>query len=157
SGGHLRSSRLLVSAQLALSLPLLVGAGLLVRTVYNLQRMDLGFTSERLVLLRVDLRSTGTDATRPEVIDNLVASWRLTRGVQASTYSSLCLCQGGGAYDALEVEGFRPTRDRDRGARVDAVGPGYFSTLGIPIHEGRELLQSDVGSSRAACVINQAF
>jgi predicted permease len=157
SAGHLRSSRLLVGAQLALSLPLLVGAGLLVRTVYNLQRIDLGFASERLVLLRVDLRGAGTDVTRPEVINHLLDSFRATPGVQAITYSSLGLFQGGDSYDALEVEGFQPTRDRDRGARVDLVGPGYFSTLGIPIHQGRELLQSDVGSSRGACVINQAF
>ncbi len=54
--GQMRSGRLLVSLQLALSLPLLVGAGLLARTVYNLQRADLGFPAERLLLVRVDLR-----------------------------------------------------------------------------------------------------
>ncbi|HEY1302661.1 MAG TPA: ABC transporter permease [Vicinamibacterales bacterium] len=155
--GHVRSGRLLVAAQLALSLPLLVGAGLLVRTVYNLQRMDLGFASERLVLLRVDLRGAGANVTRTEVISKLLDSFRGTPGVRAITYSSLGLFQGGDSYDALEVEGFQPTHDRDRGARVDRVGPGYFSTLGIPIQQGRELLQSDVGASRAACVINQAF
>ena len=155
--GHVRSGRLLVAAQLALSLPLLVCAGLLVRTVYNLQRVDLGYPSERLVLLRVDLRGAGTNVTRTEVISKLLESFGRTAGVKAITYSSLGLFQGGDSYDALEVEGFQPKHARDRGARVDLVGPGYFSTLGIPTQQGRELRQSDVGSSRASCVINQAF
>src|SRR6202035_4949498 len=59
SPGRMRSGRLLVSVQLALSLPLLVGAGLLVRTIYNLQRVDLGFPAQRLLLVRVDSREAG--------------------------------------------------------------------------------------------------
>jgi hypothetical protein len=64
SVGQVRSGRLLVSAQLALSLPLLVGAGLLVQTVFNLQRMNLGLSSARMVLLRLTLQSAGSDITR---------------------------------------------------------------------------------------------
>src|SRR4030095_2845557 len=128
--GHVRSGRLLVSAQLALSLPLLVGAGLLVRTVDNLQHMDLGFSSERMVLLRLDLRTTGDDVTRrARVGRDVVEALQRTPGVEAVTYSGLGLFQGGNSYDALEVEGFHPKTDRDRGAWVDIVGPGYFSTL----------------------------
>ena len=62
--GQLRSSRFLVSLQLALSLPLLVGAGLLARTAYNLQRADLGFPPERALLVRVDLRKAGVEKAR---------------------------------------------------------------------------------------------
>ena len=158
SGAHVRSGRLLVSLQLALSLPLLVGAGLLVQTVYNLQRMDLGFGNDRIALLRLDLRATGADVPRrSRAVGDLVEMLQGTPGVEAVTYSALGLFQGGNSYDALEVEGFQPRNDRDRGANVDIVGPRYFSTLGIPILQGRELLQSDVGASRPACVINQAF
>ena len=158
SVGQVRSGRLLVSAQLALSLPLLVGAGLLVQTVFNLQRMNLGFSSERMVLLRLNLQNAGTDITRrARVARDLLDTIERTPGVEAVTYSSLGLFQGGNSYDALEVEGFQPKTDRDRGANVDGVGPGYFSTLGIPILQGRELLQSDVAGSRPACVVNQAF
>src|SRR5262249_40412144 len=64
--GHLRSGRLLVGLQLALSLPLLVGAGLLARTVYNLQRADLGFPARGLLLVRVDLREAGYEGDRRE-------------------------------------------------------------------------------------------
>jgi predicted permease len=158
SAAPVRSGRLIVSAQLALSLPLLIGAGLLVRTVYNLQRMDLGFSSERMVLLRVDLRENGTDDTRrAAVIREVHEALQRTLAVEAVTYSSLGLFQGGNSYDALEIEGFQPGNDRDRGAQVDAVGPGYFSALGIPILRGREILAADMASSRPPCVINQAF
>ena len=158
SVGHVRSGRLLVVAQLALSLPLLVGAGLLVQTVYNLQHMDLGFSSERMMLLRVDVRPIAPDATRrPRVTSDLVAALQRIPGVDAVTYSSLGLFQGGNSYDFLEVEGFQPKNDRDRGAQVEIVGPAYFSTLGIPILEGRELLQSDVATANPVCMINRAF
>src|SRR5260370_31606907 len=63
--GRIRSGRFLVSLQLALSLPLLVGAGLLARTVYNLQRADLGFPTERLLLVRVDLLDASPRTARP--------------------------------------------------------------------------------------------
>jgi hypothetical protein len=74
SARELRSGRWLVGVQLALSLPLLVGAGLLVRTVYNLQRPDLGFDAERLLLARVDLGAIVQDtARRDRVLRELLA------------------------------------------------------------------------------------
>ena len=155
---QIRSGRLLVAAQLALSLPLLVAAGLLVRTVYNLQQMDLGFSSDRMLLFRVNLPSTGNDTSRrAQTIRDLLEEFRRTTGVQAASYSSLGLFQGGNSYDSLEVEGYQRKNDRDRGANVDVVGPEYFSTLGIPLLQGRELLRSDSETTRRACVINQAF
>jgi predicted permease len=129
-----------------------------VQTVYNLQRMDLGFSSDRIVLLRPDLRSTGDDIPRRgRVGRELIEALQRTPGVEAVTYSSLGLFQGANSYDALEIEGFQPKTDRDRGAQVDIVGPSYFSSLGIPILQGRELLPSDVGVTPLTCVINQAF
>ena len=76
----MRSGRFLVSLQLALSLPLLVGAGLLARTVYNLQRADLGFPAERLLLVRVDLREAGYEPGAPRRLLG-----ELARGVPADS------------------------------------------------------------------------
>src|SRR5262249_23645219 len=88
SGGHLPSGRVLVGLQLALSLPLLVGAGLLARTVYNLQRADLGFPAERLLLVRVDLREAGyAGARRERVLRDLVGTLRRIPGVHAASFS----------------------------------------------------------------------
>jgi predicted permease len=156
--GQVRSGRLLVAVQLALSLPLLIGAGLLVRTVYNLQRMELGFSSERMLLVRVDVQNAGSDETRRgRVIRDLLETFQRTPEVEAVSYSSLGLFLGGNSSESIEVEGYQPTSDRDRNAGVDVVGPGYFSTLGIPVVQGRELLASDLETSHRTCVINQAF
>src|SRR5262249_46695834 len=77
--GHLLRGRLPVGVQPPLSLPLLVGAGLLGRTVYTLQRADLGFPAERLLLVRVNLREAGYVGTRREhVLRDLVDALRRT-------------------------------------------------------------------------------
>ena len=58
---------------------------------------------------------------------------------------------------SIEVEGYTPKGDNDRGSAVDVVGPGYFSALGVPITLGRDILESGPGDSLKVCVINEAF
>lgn len=153
-----RSGRLLVSLQLALSLPLLVGAGLLARTVHNLQRADLGFPSTRVVLARVDARDAGYDGTR---LDTLLRELReqvqRIPGVRAASFSQLGVFSGGESSNSIEVEGYTPKGDRDRGSTRDAVGAGYFSTLGIPVTLGRDIQDTDNTEAPRVCVINEAF
>ena len=153
-----RGSRFLVSLQLALSLPLLAGAGLLARTVYNLQRVDLGFPAEHLLVLRVDLREAGYEPPRrPAVLGELLGEFQRIPGVRAASFSQLGLFSGGESSDTIAVEGYTPTGDHDRGSAMDVVGSGYFSTLGIPIVMGREILAGDRAGAPMVCVINQAF
>ena len=107
--GQLRSGRFLVSLQLALSLPLLVGAGLLARTVYNLQRADLGFPAERLLLVRVDLREAGYEpARRGSLLRELLGEIQRIPGVRAASFSQLGVFSGG------------ESSRHDRGGRVHA-------------------------------------
>lgn len=155
---QMRSGRVLVSLQLALSLPLLVGAGLLARTAYNLQRADLGFPAERLLLVRVDLREAAADNTRLDsLLRELLGQFQRIPGVRAASFSHLGVFTGGNSSATIEVEGYAPKGDNDRGSARDAVGPGYFSTLGVPITLGREILESDGGDAPKVCVINEAF
>jgi predicted permease len=156
--GLIRSGRCLVGLQLALSLPLLVGAGLLARTAWNLQRADLGFPPKRLVLTRVNLREAAEDPIgRERLRRQLQARLQQIPGVTAVSYSQLGLFTGGESSNSIEVEGYTPAGEFDRGSGVDAVGPGYFSTLGVPITLGREILARDFGDAPAVCVINEAF
>ena len=158
SPGRMRSGRLLVSVQLALSLPLLVGAGLLVRTIYNLQRVDLGFPAQRLLLVRVDSREAGYDAARSHgLFRELREEFQGIPGVRAASFSSLGLFTGGNSISGVEVEGYTPKEDNERHSALDIVGPGYFSTLGVRIILGREILASDHAGSPQICVINEAF
>jgi predicted permease len=156
--GQTRSGRLLVGLQLALSLPLLVGAGLMARTVYNLRHADVGFAAERLLLVRVDLREPGYETPRREsVMRELVDEISRVPGVRATSFSQLGLFTGGESSATVEVEGFSRKTDDDRDSAFDRVGPKYFATLGVPILLGREFLESDRGDAPGVCVINEAF
>ena len=155
---RMRSGRFLVSLQLALSLPLLVGAGLLARTVYNLQRSDLGFSAERLLLVRVDSGETGYDAARRDRLHReLREQLQRIPGVRAVSFSALGIFSGGESISGIEVEGYSPKADADRHSAMDVVGPGYFETLGTPIVTGRDIRESDRAGTQRVCVINEAL
>jgi predicted permease len=158
SPGRMRPGRFLVGLQLALSLPLLFGAGLLARTVYNLQRADLGFPAERLLLVRLDMREAGYDtARRDRALVELLGQLRRIPDVRAASLSQLGLFSGGNSATPIEVEGYVSKGADDRGSAMDVVGPGYFSTLGAPMLLGRDVLESDRGGTPRVCVINEAF
>ena len=158
SPGRMRPGRFLVSLQLALSLPLLFGAGLLARTVYNLQRADLGYPAERLLLVRLDLREAGYEnARRDHVLAELLGQFRRIPGVRGASFSQLGLFSGGNSATPIEVEGYASKGDNDHGSAMDVVGPDYFSTLGVPMLLGRDILESDRAGAPAICVINEAF
>jgi predicted permease len=156
--GPRRSGRSLAGAQLALALPLLVGAGLLARTVHNLSHADLGFRTDRLLTVRADLRETGYDAARHDAA--LVAirdAVRQVPGVEAATFSQLGLFTGGESAVSVEVEGYVPTGEDDRSSCLDVLGPDYFSTLGAVIAAGRDIDDRDRAGAPAACVVNEGF
>jgi predicted permease len=77
--------------------------------------------------------------------------------VRAASYSLVGLFSGGNTFLGIRVEGYTPRNEADRGSSADLVGPGYFATLGVPIIQGREILESDHALSPAVCVINEAF
>ena len=157
-GGHQRSGRSLVSLQLALSLPLLMGAALLARTVHNLEHADLGYPAERLLMVRVDFRAAGYDAARREAaLRRLLERIARLPAVRAASASQLGLFTGGESSNTIAVEGHVPSGDDDRSSAVDVVGPAYFTTLGIPIVRGRDIGEADVQGTAGACVVNEGF
>ena len=153
-----RWGRYLVSLQLALSLPLLAGAGLLIRTLYNIEHIDLGFPKDHLLLLRIDSREAGYDGARRDALHReLSRELALIPGVRSVSFSQLGIFSGGNSSDQIEVEGYTAKSDKDRGSALDVVGPRYFSTLGVRVVLGREGLESDVAGANRSCVINEAF
>jgi predicted permease len=153
-----RWNRWLVGAQLALSLPLLVGAGLLTRTLSNLERADLGYPADRMVLLRVGTRTAGYEPQRRNALHrDLMDQFARIPGVRLVSYSALGLFSGGRSTSGVEVEGMPPVPDSDNGIDTDLVGPGYFRTLGSEIIAGRDIQETDRAGSPEVCVINEAF
>jgi predicted permease len=158
SAAWLRVGKLVVVGQLALSVPLLVGAGLLLRTLSNLQQADLGFPKESLLTVRVDAEAAGYEKPRQAAaIDQLLARIRAVPSVRVATYSNNGLFGGSDSGDEIEVEGYTRRGDNDRGSRYDQVGPDYFSTLGIPVRLGREITAEDREGGLQVCVINETF
>ena len=158
SAAWLRAGKLVVVAQLALSLPLLVGAGLLVQTMHNLQQVDLGYAKERLLMVQIDAQTAGYDESRQVALfQQLLERVRAVPGVRAATYSNNGLFLGNDNGGEIVVEGYTAKGDNDRGSLYDHVGPNYFSTLGIPLLRGREITERDHPSGIRVCVINETF
>jgi predicted permease len=154
----LRVGRFVVVGQLALSLPLLVGAGLLARTLYNLQRVDLGYVADDVLTVRIDSQTAGYSAPRQTAaFEEIFARIRALPSVRAAAYSNNGLFHGSDNADSIAVEGYTPTGRDDRGSYYDAVGPGYFSTLGVPVLLGREITDRDRAGGPMVCVINETF
>jgi predicted permease len=158
SAAWLRVGRAVVVGQLALSLPLLVGAGLLARTLLNLQRVDLGYERDRLLTIRVDTQAAGYEPIpQGEALLALLARVRAVPGVAAASLSNNGIFLGSDNGDEIVVEGYTRKGDGDRGSRYDAVAPGYFATLGVPVLVGREFTEQDRAGGHRVCVINEAF
>jgi predicted permease len=154
----LRIGRLVVVGQLALSLPLLVGAGLLARTLYNLQHVDLGYAADDLITVRIDAQAAGYgDARQSAAFEEILARIRALPSVRAAAYSNNGLFGGVDNGDQVTVEGYSPTGRGDRDSPYDAVAPGYFSTLAVPLLRGREITEQDRAGGAMVCVINEAF
>ena len=158
SRAQTRSGRALVSLQLALSLPLLVGAGLLARTAYNVQRVDLGFTTGRLLLVRVELQTAAEDPVRRSTLRRaLLDRIQKTPGVSGASFSQLGVFTGSFSSRSIEVEGNAATVGQEVESTFDAVGPGYFTTLGVRLCRDATSWTRDGVESPRVCVINEAF
>jgi putative ABC transport system permease protein len=137
----------LVSAQVALSLVLLVGAALFVRTLQNLQRFNPGFDSEGVLL--VDLEQG------PRVPRQLLEELQRGSGavsVSVSTHTPL----SGSRWSEPAVPAGQPLPESDNALFVGA-GPRFFETMGIPLLSGREFTERDAGDVPSVAVVNEAF
>ncbi len=158
SGRRVNAGKILVVAQVAVSLLLLVGAGLFVRTLRNLQAVDLGYRKDNLLLVRVDALAAGYDAAaRPALYQRLLETLRVIPGVRAVTLSENGLFAGTESGDRITVEGFHSDREQDLAARFDQVGPDYFRALGVPLLLGREFGLQDREGAPRVCIVNEAF
>jgi predicted permease len=157
-GSRLNLAKGLVIVQVAVSLMLVIGAGLFLRTLWNLQAVDLGYPKEKLLMASVDGATAGYKGAQLSILwRDLTDRLRVVPGIQGATYSGNGLFSGSESGDEIEVEGFTPQNNKDKSSRFDIVGPQYFSTIGIPLLLGREFGNQDTATSPKVCVINEAF
>jgi predicted permease len=154
---HGRGARLLVEAQIAVSLVLLVACGLFVRTLVNLQSEPVGYDRAHLVLVKMDPVSAGYrgDALGRAMLD---LSHRLAAvpGVGSVTFSENGLFSGTESGTSVYPDGYTGSED-DRSARFDQAGPGYFSGVGIPIVLGRDFAEHDAPGAPPVTIVNETM
>ena len=144
SAGRLRLGRALIAAQVALSLALLVEAGLFARTLHNLQNVDIGFQADRAVIVDIDPTKLGYRGHQlREFYDRLLERTRRVPGVRSAALS-LMTPMGEFAFSStFSVEGYQPKAGETLVALGNSVSEGYFTTLGIPMLLGRDFRLQD--------------
>jgi predicted permease len=150
--------RILISAQIALGALVLMTAGLLVRSLRNLQEADLGYSRDRLLLARVDILESGyRGAAIQNMTRELIDRFAALPGVRSVTVSSNGLFSGDESSDAIRVDGVASANQLDNVTADDEVGPNYFSTIGDPIVLGREITSEDLARAAHVAVVNETF
>jgi len=150
--------KILVVSQVAMSLVMLIGAGLFVRSLRKLMSVDLGFNSDKLLLVRIDGVSSGyKGAALVQLHHELLNRLQAIPGVRAVTLSEDGLFSHTDSGDPISIQGYVPKNGQDMNARFDQVGPNYFATVGIPILMGRDISSSDSGGAPRVGLINQTM
>jgi putative ABC transport system permease protein len=149
----------LVVIEVALSLILLVGASLFVRSFVNLQTASGGFDTAPLMSMRVFLPGTRYDSTyaKAQRLEDIVRRVERLPGVQFATASNEIPLGGGGGGDRVIIDGRPVTRGEERFFHWTGVTAHWFKTLGVPIIRGRDLTEAEAADSSAVAVINQTM
>ena len=166
-GSRLRLGKAVIALQVALSLALLVGAGLFLRTLRNLDRVDIGFQKENVVIFDVDPSKIGYQGQRlREFYDDLLARTRGVTGVRSAALS-LTTPMGEWAYSVgISAEDYQPAPGERMGSLANSVTAGYFTTLGIPMLLGRDFRPQDepaitpggnLPAASRVCIVNESM
>jgi predicted permease len=168
SAGRLRLTlhKSLIVAQVALSLYLLIGAGLFVRSLRNLRTADVGFNYENTLQFGLDEGAGYKDERRSQIYKQMLSRLEALPGARSATLLHFSLLRGQTRFMNVQVPGHTPGPDETPNCNVMVVGPRFFESMEIPILTGRDFGPQDerplrVGSAHAAeplyTVVNQAM
>jgi predicted permease len=148
----------LVMVQIALSMALLVGAGLFVKSLLNVSRVNLGLSVDNVVTFTLSPGRNGYSRVQAQqFLERTKESLAAMPGVSGVTETLVGLLAGSSWGNDVEVDGWKSGPDIDSNSRFNAVGIDYFKTLGVQVLSGREFTASDrVGTPKVA-VVNEAF
>jgi predicted permease len=148
----------LVTAQIALSMALLIMSALFLRSLVNVSRVDLGIKVDRLATFEIVPQRMGYDSARSALLfERVREELGALPGVTGVSGSVVPLLAGSNWGNSVNVQGYTCAPDENCDARYNAIGTDYFSTLGVRLVAGREFSVADrVGSTRVA-IVNQAF
>ena len=157
-GGHMRLRKLLVVGQVFLSLLLLIGGSLFIRSLGNLKALNPGFQTHSLLAFSIDPRLNGYTRDRTLLFyRGLLDKLRGAPGVESAAFAVVRVLADDDWENSIAVEGYEPKPGEDMNPYYNAVSPGYFATLGLPLIAGREFLASDVNGAHKVGIVNQKF
>jgi predicted permease len=148
----------LVVAQVALSLLLLIGAGLFTRSLSNLASLNPGFETERLLTFAVNPALSGYELPRRFTLfkrlrDDVAAE----PGVKSVSLAQESLMTDSNSSSTVRVEGYEAREEEDMNPNMNRVAPAFFATMGIPLLAGRDFSDADAADGPKVAVVNEAF
>ena len=157
-GTRLRLMSALVALQVALSLLLLVGAGLFVRTLQNLRTRDLGFVPDHVLVMTIEPTLAGYKGARlTSLYQQVLERVNAVPGVVAASVSRFGLMGAGYSARRVFIPGYAPASPRDASVAINVVGPRFFETNGMALVSGREFGSGDTGAAPKVAVVNERF
>jgi len=151
-----RASKGLVVAQMALSIVLLVSAGLFLRDLQNATTVDKGFVAENLLIADLAPGLQGYDRARSEELYRRLRETLMSRpNVKAVGYTAIVPLGLNESDSDVEITGYTPARNENMSLQVNWVTPGYFEAMGIPMKEGRGFTDRDDSTSVRVMVVNE--
>lgn len=157
-GNRAALGKILIAAQVALSVVMLVGAGMLVRSLRNVKSVDVGLDRDHLLVVDVDVTARGYSGARLQQFARAVRD-RVAAipGVAAATYSENGIFSGTESGTNFEVPGFVARTPGDTNTFYDNVGADYVRGIGGHLLDGRDIAESDEGSAGRVALVNQSF
>jgi predicted permease len=156
SAARFRTS--LVTGQIALSMTLLVLAGLFIKSLSNVSRVELGIRTDNVVTFGISPQLSGYDPDRTRTLfERVEEELAATPGVSTVSAALVPALAGSNWNTSVSVEGFPTDPDVDRQSSLNRIGPGYFATLGTPLVAGREFTLADDAAGQKVAIVNEAF
>jgi predicted permease len=148
----------LATTQIALSMALLVSAGLFARSLFNVSRVQLGLKADHVVMFSISPELNGYSPEKSlQLYERVEDELSALPGVSGVTSATVPLMGGSNWGNSVAVEGFNAGPDTDRNSRFNIIGPAYFQTLGMPLVAGREFTRADTMGAPKVAVVNEAF
>jgi putative ABC transport system permease protein len=158
AGGSLSFRRLIVSLQVGLSVLLLVGSGLFVRTMQNLRQVDTGFNTSHLITFHIDPLLSGYAKEKiPQLQQNVLDTMATLPGVQAVGATDDQELADNNHGGNVTVEGYNPPPDEEYDVEAPSVSAGFFHAMQVPLLAGRSFTEDDDSTHPPVAIVNESF
>jgi predicted permease len=148
----------LATVQIAMSMALLVPAGLFAKSLLNVSRVELGLNADHLVTFSLSPSLNGYDAARTRALfEQLEEKLAAVPGVTNAVFAMVPLLAGDNWNNSVRVQGFEAGPDTNTSAAFNSVGPAFFTTVGMPLLRGRAFTRADGQGAPKVVIVNEAF